>query len=246
MAGAALEAAVNGEVRLSKRVALTGLYSRHEADRLISQGRVTLNGEIVVPGTKVPLGGGVIAVDGITLGEKDLGVYKFHKPRKTLSSYSDPNGKANLSVFPQLAGKRMGYSGRLDYDSEGLILFTSDGDLIYRLQRSEFHVEKEYQVHTDKDIDKKWINKLSAGIESDGELFLPCKVEQLLPCQYKVILTEGKKRQVRRMFKVAGVKVVRLVRVRIGCVRLGGLPEGGLEKLTDEETKELWKCTESK
>ncbi len=234
------------EIRLSKRLAQTGKYSRHEADKLISQGRVTLNGEIAVPGIKVGLTGGVIAVDGVGLGEQDLSIYKFHKPRGVLSSYNDPNGKPNLSTFPELAAKKLGYSGRLDYDSEGLMLFTSDGGLIYKLQRSEYHVEKEYLVFIDKDIDKQWIKTLSAGIVSDGDLFLPCRVEYVSPLKYRVILTEGKKRQVRRMFLAAGARVARLVRVRIGCVQLGKLPAGRLEKMMDEEIKELWKCTESK
>ncbi|MDR0454410.1 MAG: pseudouridine synthase [Deferribacteraceae bacterium] len=233
-------------IRLSKRVAQTGKYSRHEADKLISQGRVTVNGKIALPGTKTNSEGEVITVDGVTLGEKDFSIYKFHKPRKILSSYSDPNGKANLSGFPALTEKKMGYSGRLDYDSEGLMLFTSDGELIYKLQRSEFHVEKEYLVYTDKEIDNKYIDRISAGIESDGERFLPCKVRRISFNQYSVILIEGKKRQVRRMFKYAGAEVKRLIRTRIGCVYLDGLPEGGLEKITDEEIKELWRCTESK
>ena len=232
------------DVRLSKRLAQTGKYSRHEADRLIAQGRVKLNGNIASPGTKVAYEGEDIVVDGSRLGEKDLTVYKFHKPRKILSSYDDPNGKANLSNFPLLAEKRLGYSGRLDYDSEGLMLFTSDGELIYRLQRSEFQVEKEYLVYTDKEIDDSSLDMMSAGIESDGELFLPCRVKRFASLQYGVTLTEGKKRQVRRMFKFAGAKVTRLVRVRIGNVRLNGLQEGELKKMTGKEVDELWRCIE--
>lgn len=234
-------------IRLTKRMAQTGMFSRHEADILVSNGHVTVDGVIAIPGTKVPAEGAVdIRVDGKRLGQRNFDVYKFHKPKLVLSSYSDPNGKTNLSFFRELAAMKMGYSGRLDFDSEGLMLFTGNGELIHKLQCSEFKVEKEYIVNTDADISKEWLKRLEKGISSEGERFLPCVVQRLGNYRYKVILTEGKKRQVRIMFKEAGAKVTKLMRVRIGSIVLGDLPAGILRKLTDKEIKELMKCIESK
>jgi 23S rRNA pseudouridine2605 synthase/23S rRNA pseudouridine2604 synthase len=205
---------------------------------------VTVDGVVAGPGTKVSPSGGKIVVDGILLGEKSDKIYKFHKTFGVLSSYSDPNGKRNLSSFPELAKMKMGYSGRLDFDSEGLMLFTANGELIYKIQRKEFAVEKEYHVNTDKDITEEWIERLCNGIELDGEQLLPCQVYRVDRCRYTVILTEGKKRQVRRMLYAAGATVTRLIRVRIGTIKLDKLNEGQLKLLTDKEIEELMRCIE--
>lgn len=234
-------------VRLTKRLASTGLYSRRDADKLVAQGRVTVDGVIAVPGTKVSSDGSeVILVDGILVGKKSSIVYKFHKPAGVLSSYYDPNNKRTLTIFPELAEKKMGYSGRLDYNSEGLMLFTGDGALIHRLQRSEYHVQKEYLVHTDKDITPEWMRRLEAGLILDDEQFLPCHIKRVKPQRYTVVLTEGKKRQVRRMFKSADADVTRLIRVRIGNIVLSGLNPGELKELTGSEYDELIKITGEK
>lgn len=233
-------------IRLTKRLALTGKYSRHEADRLVAQGRVMVDGVVAVPGTKVPINGGLISVDGVVIKNGDDKVYKFHKPKGVLSSYYDPNGKRNLTYFRELSDIRLGYSGRLDYDSEGLMLFTSRGDLIYKLQRSEFKVEKEYLVDIDMDISDEWRKRLEYGVVSQDDKFLPCTVVKLSKCRYKVILTEGKKRQVRRMFAIAGANVTRLVRVRIGNILLDKMKPGEFLSISDKEITELEKCIELK
>lgn len=237
---------MDGLVRLNKYISQTGEYSRHEADRLITDGYVVVNGEIAVSGMKVPISGCEVKVNGRLLGERRIELYKFYKPRGFLSSYYDPNGKKNLSSFKFLADRRLGYSGRLDYESEGLMIFTNDGDLIYKLQRSEYGVEKEYYVETDVDISDSWIFKLERGILDLGEQFLPCKVSRISPLKYSVILTEGKKRQVRRMFFAAGAKVKKLLRKRIGCIRLCDMRPGEFIPLAKKEAAELNKCIESK
>jgi 23S rRNA pseudouridine2605 synthase/23S rRNA pseudouridine2604 synthase len=232
-------------IRLSRRMALTGSWSRHEADKLISAGRVTVDGVVAVPGTKVLPEGGDIRVDGKPIGEEaSEEIFKFHKPKWVLSSYLDPAGRTTLADFKGLSDTKMGYSGRLDYDSEGLMLFTADGKLIYKLQRSEYKAEKEYIVEIDRDISPEWVKELEAGTVSEGEQFLPCKVKRLAKNRYKVILTEGKKRQVRRMFQEAGARVVRLVRTRIATVQLDGLFPGELIKLSAQESEELRRCIE--
>jgi 23S rRNA pseudouridine2605 synthase/23S rRNA pseudouridine2604 synthase len=223
-------------IRLTKRLALTGDYSRRGADILVAEGRVKVNGETAKPGAKVSASGDeAILVDGKPLGETDKSVYIFYKPRGILSSYHDPHNKKDLSLFPELARRKLGYSGRLDKESEGLMLFTGDGKLIYRIQRKEFHVEKEYDVYVDKELGKAWLNKLRSGVALDGEQLLPCKIEETGERRYSVTLTEGKKRQIRRIFKAAGVRVERLIRVRIGNITLKGLKEGEVRKLSDEE-----------
>jgi 23S rRNA pseudouridine2605 synthase/23S rRNA pseudouridine2604 synthase len=231
-------------IRLTKRLASTGLYSRRDADKLVANGHVTVDGVVAEPGLKVtPDGYEVILIDGVPVERKSTAVYKFHKPIGVLSSYYDPNNKTTLMIFPKLAAKKLGYSGRLDYNSEGLMLFTSDGDLIHRLQRSEFNVEKEYLVHTDKDITDIWVKKLESGLILEDEHFLPCTVKRLKKQRYSVILTEGKKRQVRRMFKMAGAEVERLIRVRIANIVLTGLAAGELKELSRAELEELRVCT---
>ncbi|MDR2400885.1 MAG: pseudouridine synthase [Deferribacteraceae bacterium] len=227
-------------IRLAKRIALTGDYSRRGADILVSDGRVTVNGETALIGAKVTADGNeVILVDGKPLGRSDKSVYIFYKPRGILSSYRDPHNKKDLSLFPELARRKLGYSGRLDRDSEGLMLFTGDGGLIYRIQRKEFRVEKEYDVTTDKELGKAWLNRLKNGWKLGECALLPCRIEQSGAKRYSVTLVEGKKRQIRRMFKAAGANVERLIRVRVGGITISGLKEGELRKLSEEEVKTL-------
>ncbi|GAB7141171.1 pseudouridine synthase [Deferribacterales bacterium RsTz2092] len=230
-------------IRLTKRIAQTGKYSRHEADKLVAVGKVSVNGVIALSGTKVSdAGTEEIVVNGVPLQGGNDDIYKFHKPRKVMSTYSDPSGRRTLADFEGLSNSRMGYSGRLDYDSEGLMLFTSNGGLIYKMQHSDFNVEKEYIVDSDKEISAQWLRRLRAGIDIEGEHFLPCKVERVSKCKYNVVLIEGKKREIRRMFKEAGAKVMRLIRVRIASVLLWNMPEGALIKLSEIEREELVKC----
>jgi pseudouridine synthase len=123
------------------------------------------------------------------------------------------------------------------------MIFTGDGSLIYKIQRKEFHVEKEYELSTDRELSRGWLDKLQRGWKLADKALLPCKIEKIGVNRYKVILTEGKKRQIRLMFKAAGVKVERLVRVRIGNITLKGLKEGELRKLSDEEAANLKRLT---
>jgi 23S rRNA pseudouridine2605 synthase/23S rRNA pseudouridine2604 synthase len=224
-------------VRLNKRLALSGKYSRRDADRLIATGAITVDGVKALPGT-ILKGEETILVNGEPLDEPDESVYIFHKPRGMLSSYNDARSKKDLSVFGELIGKKPGYSGRLDYDSEGLMLFTSDGLLIYKLQRKENKIEKEYRVYTDKELDETAISSFGKGILLDGLQLEPAIVEKIMTKCYRVILIEGKKRQIRRMFMSRGTKVIRLIRVRIANICLGNLPPGSFRKLTDKEIKE--------
>jgi 23S rRNA pseudouridine2605 synthase/23S rRNA pseudouridine2604 synthase len=227
-------------IRLTKRLALTGDYSRRAADILVADGRVTVNGITASPGAKVALDGDeLILVDGRAIGKSDDSVYIFYKPRGVLSSYHDPHNKSDLSLFPELAGRKLGYSGRLDKESEGLMLFTGDGKLIYQIQCKDFHVEKEYEVSTDKEIGKGWLNRLRSGWKLGGYNLLPCKIEKIGGNRYSVILTEGKKRQIRSMFKAAGVEVERLIRVRIGNITAKDLKEGEIRKLSEEEVRKF-------
>jgi 23S rRNA pseudouridine2605 synthase/23S rRNA pseudouridine2604 synthase len=230
--------------RLNKFLAANRGVSRREADRLIAEGKVRLNGGVVTD-MGVQVGGDdFVELEGRAVKASPFEYYKYHKPRCLLTAYGDGRGKETLESVPLLAEKKLAYSGRLDYDSEGLILFTNDGDLILRLQKSLYKAEKEYIVWTERDLREDWLEHMREGLSTEEGDYLPCEAEKLGRCHFRLVLTEGKKRQIRNMFRHFGVRVRRLMRVRIGNVTLEGLKAGEIKKLSEKEITELKKCTE--
>jgi pseudouridine synthase len=231
-------------MRLNKYLAANCGVSRREADRLTLEGKVKLNGVVVTDmGTHVA-DGDTVELEGQEITKSDLEYYRFYKPRGILTAYGDGHGKETLDEFPLLREKKPAYSGRLDYDSEGLIIFTNDGDLIRRLQRSEFKAEKEYLVWVRGDLTVRELNLIRQGITTEEITYLPCKAERIREGHFRLILTEGKKRQIREIFRHFGLRVSRLLRVRIGNITIDGLDTGEIQPLSIEQITELKKCTE--
>ncbi len=230
--------------RINKYIASSSGYSRREVDALIASGRVSLNGEKVTEqGVKVDEENDVVFIDGEPLFVSDPEVFKFYKPRGILTAYGDGRGKDTLEKFSIFANRKIPYSGRLDYESEGLLIFTNDGELIQRMQRPDHKVEKEYTVTVDRMLTEGEMREFSKGLETSKATYDPCYIAYMSRKQYKIILKQGKKRQIRDMFAYFGVRVKRLVRIRIGPILLDDMRPGEHLKLTKNELRELKKCT---
>ncbi len=220
-------------MRLNKYISETGVCSRREADKWIEAGRVTCNGHPAVLGTRVQ-GGDEVRVDGEPIGAKKQQIYiALNKPvgvTCTAESHIEDN-------IIDLVGhsERIFPIGRLDKDSEGLILLTNDGDIVNEILRSENNHEKEYIVTVDRAITDLSLKMMASGVKIMGEMTKPCKVSRIDQQSFRMILTQGLNRQIRRMCSALGYKARRLQRVRIMNIRLGGMSSGQWRNLTDTE-----------
>ncbi|MDE7170180.1 MAG: pseudouridine synthase, partial [Mucispirillum sp.] len=151
-------------------------------------------------------------------------------------------GKETLEKFPLFAGRKIPYSGRLDYESEGLLIFSNNGELIQRMQQPEYKMEKEYMVTVDKPLSQSEMNKFAEGLDTPKGTYKPCSIYFSGKQNYRVIIKEGKKRQIRNMFGYFGSRVKRLKRVRIGPIEIGDLQAGEYAVLTKQEVKSLYKA----
>jgi 23S rRNA pseudouridine2605 synthase/23S rRNA pseudouridine2604 synthase len=222
-------------IRLNKFLAENTQLSRRDADKAVEDGRVTVNGE-PAEGPWVQVDETTeVTLDGDMVGGTEFFYWAFYKPVNILTAYGDGHGKDTLDVFPMLHEKKPAYSGRLDYESEGLIIFSNDGDFIRKLQKSDEKVQKEYIVSTNRMLYAEQIDELKKGITYEEIDYLPCIVHKKEDRRYTVILFEGKKRQIRNMFRHCGVQVKRLKRVRIGRVNLDGMRPGDMRVLTKNE-----------
>jgi 23S rRNA pseudouridine2604 synthase len=226
-------------MRINRYIAQAGICSRRGADRLIEQGRVTINGHNAVAGAKVQ-DGDVITIDGIvvTLPHENDRVYiAFNKP-VGITCTSDLRRKDNIISYINYP-KRIFTVGRLDRDSSGLILLTDDGDLAYRLTRTEHGHEKEYRVSVDKRITSSFIEGMQKGVPILDTITLPCRVWQTGEKEFRIVLTQGLNRQIRRMCEYFRYTVNDLERTRIMHIALGAQPVGSWRELTPKETQEL-------
>ena len=228
----------NEQVSLNKYISSSGFCSRREADKLIEQARVTINGELVLAGAKVAPGDDV-AIDGVPIKtNRKRPVYiAFNKP-VGVTSTTDTKDKANIISFINHP-KRIFPIGRLDKDSDGLIFLTNDGDIVNKILRASNNHEKEYIVTVDKAIDHEFIRQMSSGISMLGTVTKKCFVRQEGGRRFRIILTQGLNRQIRRMCEYLGYDVVKLTRVRIMNVQLGNLPVGHWRYLTGPEIDKL-------
>jgi 23S rRNA pseudouridine2604 synthase len=226
------------ETRINKYLSEAGYCSRRAADKLIEDGRVTINGEVPLMGTKI-VEGDVVKVDGKSVVKKDeKAVYLvLNKPRGIVCTTDTRVEKDNIIDFLNYP-KRIFPIGRLDKASEGLILMTNDGDIVNKILRARNNHEKEYIVQVNKPIDKDFIKKMSQGVPILDTVTRPCKVEQLTRVRFKIILTQGLNRQIRRMCEYLGYHVQQLKRVRIMNIHLD-LPNGKYREMTKEEFREL-------
>ena len=226
-------------MRINKYLSVCGLCSRREADRLLEAGRVSLNGITAENGMQVEEGD-TVAVDGKAVAPLTEKTYlKLYKPVGVVCT-SDSREKDNVIDYIHYP-VRVTYAGRLDRNSEGLLLLTDDGDLIETLMRSRNAHEKEYEVTLSREMMADEMKALRAGVWLDelGKKTRPCTIEQIEGKTYRFILTQGLNRQIRRMCRSIGIGIIKLKRVRVASVVLGDMKPGELRPLTEEEKRRL-------
>ena len=227
--------------RLQKSLARSGVASRRVSEDLIDSGRVTINGKVATLGDKARELD-QIELDGIpVLRNPDLVHYLLHKPRTVLSTASDPEGRETVvDLVPSEA--RVFPVGRLDADSEGLIILTNDGDLTQRLTHPSFGVPKEYLSHVEGVPSRSAIRRLREGIELEDGMTSPAEVSMPQDGLLRIVIHEGRNRQVRRMCDAVGHPVLRLVRVRIGPITDPALSAGDWRTMTRDEVRSLYEA----
>jgi len=220
-------------LRLNKFISETGACSRREADKWIEQGRITCNGQTAVLGTQVGVGDDV-RIDGQPIGERKKHIYIALNKPVGITCTSEAHVDRNII---ELVGhqERIFPIGRLDKDSEGLILLTNNGDIVNEILRAENNHEKEYIVTVERPITELSLNMIASGVRIMGELTLPCRVERVNQQSFRVVLTQGLNRQIRRMCSALGYQVRRLQRVRIMHIHLGQMGVGKWRNLTPAE-----------
>jgi len=226
--------------RLQKFLASCGVGSRRACERLISQGHVAVNGTIVsTQGTSVDPSKDKVTVDGKPVeSDKKISIL-FHKPRGVVTTCHDTHARKTFGDFLPDFGAKLHPAGRLDMDSEGLLLLTNDGELTQKVTHPSHELTKTYEAWSNRRLAPQDPATLMRGIQDEGELLKAVKIETIRESansfQYRIILAEGRKRQVRRMFKAVGKRVVRLQRTAIGPIKLGKLASGEWRFLTDKE-----------
>jgi 23S rRNA pseudouridine2604 synthase len=224
-------------ISLNKFISSTGICSRREADRMIEAGRVQLNGTTAQKGNRVNPGDEVL-LDGAPLKAKPQAVYiALHKP-PGITCTTDRKDKDNIIDFLNYP-ERIFHIGRLDKASTGLIFLTNDGDIVNEILREQNEHEKEYIVTVNKPINASFVKRMSQGIPILGTVTKKCQVEKIGRQAFRIVLTQGLNRQIRRMCEYLGYDVVTLKRVRIMNVHLGGLKPGQWRYLTEGELQEL-------
>jgi len=236
------------EERLQRILARAGHGSRRSVEDLIRAGRVQLRGRTAILGDRADPAVDPIAVDGVPVAaHPELRLYKLNKPVGVTTTLRDPHAVRSLGpLLPP--GPRVFPVGRLDRDSEGLLLLTNDGDLAYRLQHPRFGVEKEYLVEVEGTISREALRRLVAGVDLEDGPARALRVSgvdrRLDRSSLRLVMGEGRKRVVRRMLDAVGFPVHRLVRVRIGPVRLGTLKPGEVRPLSSTDTVALYRAVD--
>ena len=229
-------------MRINKYLAASGIASRRECDKLIQDKRVAVNGRTALLGAEV-VDGDEVCVDGKTIALKKNEYYVLNKPKGYICSVSDEKGrKTVLDLMPENAG-RIYPVGRLDYDSEGLIILTTDGELAQHLTHPSNNVPKTYLVKVEGKLTETDLNPIRSGIEIDGYVTKKCKAHIVETnkdyTKAHVTLYEGKNREVRKMFAAIGKEVMLLKRIKIGELSLRGLDRGKYRKLSKQEVDYL-------
>ncbi|MCB7302699.1 23S rRNA pseudouridine(2604) synthase RluF [Bariatricus massiliensis] len=227
-----------GPVRLNKYLSEAGICSRREADKLIEKGLVSVDGRRAETGMKV-LPGQVVKVGSKPVArEEEMVVLAVNKPRGIVCT-EERRERDSIVRFLNYP-RRITYVGRLDKDSEGLLLMTNNGDIINKMMRAGNRHEKEYKVTVDKPVTADFLAKMSSGVAILDTVTRPCRTEQIGKYKFRIVLTQGLNRQIRRMCEALGYEVKELLRTRIMNIELGGLKPGQYRKLTDEELNELY------
>jgi 23S rRNA pseudouridine2604 synthase len=232
------------QTRINKYLSEVGYCSRREADKLIEAGRVTINGSVPEMGTKIA-DGDEVRVDGKLISEpKEKPVYiAFNKPEGIVCTTDvgvEPDNIIDFIQYPV----RIFPIGRLDKMSEGLIFLTNDGDIVNKILRARNNHEKEYLVNVNKPITREFIQQMSEGVPILDTITKKCEVEQITKFRFRIVLTQGLNRQIRRMCEYLGYRVVNLKRTRIMNVKLD-VPTGKWRDLTEKELKEINQMVEN-
>lgn len=227
------------EIRLNKYISDAGICSRREADRLIEEGFVKVDGQVAEKGQKI-IEGQKVTLKGKEISKESETILLLVNKPVGIVCTEEKKEKDNIIRFLKYP-KRITYAGRLDKDSQGLLLMTNDGEIINKMMRASNRHEKEYLVTVNKSIDRIFIRNMSKGVPILDTITRKCKVEQVGNCEFRIILTQGLNRQIRRMCEYFGYKVIKLERVRIMNLRLGELKVGTYRKATKKEIDILYK-----
>jgi 23S rRNA pseudouridine2604 synthase len=226
-------------MRINKYLSETGIVSRRGADKWVEEGKVTINGVLATVGSQVETGD-IVCVEGKEVKKEEQLVYIVLNKPVGITSTTERHIKGNVVDFINHP-LRIFHIGRLDKESEGLLLLTNDGDIVNKILRAENHHEKEYIVQVDQPITDQFIKKMGAGVDILDTTTLPCHVEKISDKVFKIILEQGLNRQIRRMCSALDYSVKRLQRIRIMNIKLGNLKVGQWRDLTDKERTELFK-----
>lgn len=231
---------VEGPTRIQKLISIAGIASRREAEEMIEQGRVMVNGQRATIGQKVDPFKDKVIVDGSRLRlSKERVTYVLNKPRGVVSTRSDERGRMTVLDLIKGGDRYLYPVGRLDYDSEGLMLLTNDGELANGLTHPRHQVPKTYRALIERVLDDDQISRLKKGIHLEDGVTRPAELALFKKVNegvwYEIVIKEGRNRQVRRMFSAVGAGVRRLVRVAIGPLKLAELPTGTYRPITPEE-----------
>ncbi|MEP7059414.1 MAG: pseudouridine synthase [Actinomycetota bacterium] len=235
-----------GQERLQRSLARAGFGSRRSCEALIAEGRVTIDGAVAVLGSRVIPGQHEVKVDGHLVNlDPDVRYYALHKPAGVVTTMADPQGRPNITAFLPPEGPRVFPVGRLDQATEGLLLLTNDGELANRLTHPSFGVEKEYLAEVDGPATDKQLARVRSGVELEDGPTNAARIREVGRIgdrvALRVVMTEGRKREVRRLLAAVGLPVVRLVRLRVGPVSLGDLPPGVFRELSHEDLVGLYR-----
>ncbi len=228
---------VDEQIRLNKFLSDAGYCSRREADRLVEQGVVKVNGKNAVMGQKVTINDSIMVKGKNISREEEQILIALNKP-VGIECTTDLNNPDNIVDFINF-DKRIYPIGRLDKNSQGLILLTNDGSIVNNILKGSNYHEKEYVVTVDKPVTDDFIKKMSTGVRILDQVTRPCKVAKVKKHVFNIVLTQGLNRQIRRMCGELGYNVQKLKRIRIMNIELGNLPVGQYRKVTDSELKEL-------
>lgn len=224
-------------MRINKYISETGCCSRRGTNRLIEEGRITINGVVCLAGAEVEPDD-IVLIDGKAIGKKPESVYiALNKPTGIVCTAAK-HVTGNIIDFMNYPS-RIFAVGRLDKDSEGLLLLTNDGAIVNKMMRSENGHEKEYRVVVDKPVTQEFMQRMSQGVEILGVTTKVCEVYQLSDYEFRIILTQGLNLQIRRMCKALGYRVMKLKRIRIMNIHLEGLEKGQWRDLSKEEVQKL-------
>lgn len=234
----------DGKIRLQKYLSECGIASRRKSEELISAGVVKINGRVAQLGDKLDPKRDTVTVRGkkVSGGKKHYYIM-LHKPRGFITTMSDEMDRKCVAQLVKDVGERVYPVGRLDRDSEGLLLMTNDGEFANAMTHPSHHVSKTYRVTVREDVDDEQLQQLSEGVEIDSGKTSPAQVHMILKEPERTVLEfiieEGKNRQIRKMCEAVGLNVIRLKRTKIGSIKLGMLPQGKWRNLTDDEVHKL-------